>query len=77
MKTIKRRISFKMAEAKFDELCDAVIANREVIIIKRSGGDVALLPAAELSALMETLYLLKSPRNALRLLAAMNQAKSQ
>ena len=76
MKTNQLQVSFKAAQANFDQLCNAVISNRESIIIKRPGGaNVALLAANELSALMETLYLLESPRNAARLVAAMKRAK--
>lgn len=33
-----------------------------------------MIPAAELSSLMETAYLLRSPKNAKRLLSALNMA---
>lgn len=51
---------------------DRVVDDQEVVIIRRKGGgrDVALLPASELSSLMETAYLMSSPKNAVRLLAA-------
>jgi antitoxin YefM len=35
---------------------------------------VALVPAGELAGLMETAHLLRSPRNARRLLTALNRA---
>jgi antitoxin YefM len=35
---------------------------------------VALVPAAELAGLIETAHLLRSPRNARRLLTALNRA---
>ena len=47
------------------------------MVIKRRGHpDVALLPAEELTSLMETAYLLRSPANAKRLLAALKRARS-
>ncbi|HEX2662071.1 MAG TPA: type II toxin-antitoxin system Phd/YefM family antitoxin, partial [Candidatus Acidoferrum sp.] len=50
--------------------------DREVVIVRRKGSkDVALLPASELAGLMETAHLLRSPRNARRLLTAMRRAK--
>lgn len=53
-----------------------VIDNQETIIVRRKGGgDVALIPAAELSSLEETAYLLRSPANAKRLLAAVRRAE--
>jgi antitoxin YefM len=65
----------KEAQAKFDELCDAAVDNRKIVIIKRPiGPDVALLAADELSSLIETSYLLRSRRNAARLFAALERA---
>jgi antitoxin YefM len=50
---------------------DRVIDDCEVVIVRRRGArDVAILPASELTSLMETAYLLRSPRNAGRLLKA-------
>jgi antitoxin YefM len=46
-----------------------------VVIVRRRGAkDVALVPAAELTSLMETAHLLRSSRNAQRLLAALARA---
>ena len=57
---------------------DRVAANREIVIINRRGAeDVALVSAAELSSLLETAHLLRSPKNARRLLAALKRAKSK
>lgn len=55
---------------------DRVVDDQEVIIVHRRGAkDVALVPATELAGLMETAYLLRSPRNAKRLIAASNRAQ--
>ena len=55
---------------------DRVVDDQEVVIVRRRGArDVALVPATELAGLMETAYLLRSPRNAKRLMAALNSAK--
>lgn len=55
---------------------DQVSNDQEVVIVRRRGAkDVALVPADELASLMETAYLLRSPRNAKRLLAALRRAK--
>ena len=40
----------------------------------RGSRDVALIPATELAGLIETAHLLRSPRNARRLLAALRRA---
>lgn len=55
---------------------DQAIDDREVIIVRRRGQrDVAILPADELASYMETAYLLRSPKNAERLLSALQRAK--
>jgi len=52
-----------------------VANDQEVVIVRRRGAkDVALVPAEELASLMETAHLLRSPRNARRLLAALERA---
>ena len=58
---------------------DQVANDQEVVIVRRRGAhrgakDVALVPAEELAGLMETAHLLRSPRNAQRLLAALERA---
>ena len=54
---------------------DQVTDDREVVIVRRRGArDVAIVPADELSSLMETAYLLRSPKNAERLLEALTQS---
>jgi antitoxin YefM len=58
-------------------MLDRVAEDRETVIIHRKKSeDVALVPAAELAGLMETAHLLRSPRNAARLLAALGRARS-
>jgi antitoxin YefM len=48
---------------------------QEPVIIKRRGHqDMAILPADELESLRETAYLLRSPKNARRLLEAIARA---
>jgi antitoxin YefM len=56
-------------------ILDESIADRSVIIVTRQGKeDVAILAADELSNLLETLHLFRSPENAQKLLAAMARA---
>ncbi len=53
-----------------------VAEDQEVVVVRRKGAkDVALVPAEELAGLMETAHLLRSPRNARRLLAALRRAQ--
>jgi len=55
---------------------DQVTDDREVVIVRRRGArDVALIPADELSSLMETAHLLRSPKNAERLLNSLERSK--
>jgi len=70
--------TYTNARANLAKLCDEVAENREIVIINRRGNeDVALVAADELSSLIETAHLLRSPRNAQRLLAALNRARSR
>jgi antitoxin YefM len=55
---------------------DQVVDDQEIVIVKRKGSlrDVAMLPASELSSMLETMHLMRSPKNAARLLAAKRRA---
>ena len=68
--------TYTKARANLAKLCNQVTENREIVIINRRGNqDVALVSADELSSLIETAHLLRSPTNAKRLLAALNRAR--
>jgi len=68
--------TYTRARANLAKLCDEVTKNQEIVIINRRGShDVALVSAEELSGLMETAHLLRSPKNAERLLTALSRAK--
>jgi antitoxin YefM len=55
---------------------DEVTKNREVVIIQRRGHeDVAMITADELAGVLETAHLLRSPKNAKRLLTALDRVK--
>jgi antitoxin YefM len=70
--------TYTKARANFAKLCSQVAEDREIVIINRRGNeDVALVAADELSSLIETAHLLRSPKNAQRLLAALNRARSR
>lgn len=69
-------ITYTHARAHFAELCDQAVATREPVVIQRRGAaDVALVAADELAGLLETAHLLRSPRNAARLMAALTRAQ--
>ncbi len=56
---------------------DSVCNDQEVVVVRRRDrGAVALIPADELSSLMETAHLLRSPANAARLLSALQEGRS-
>lgn len=70
--------TYSKARASFASLCNRAEADREIILIQRRGReDVALIAASELSSLMETAHLLRSPANAERLLAALARAQAR
>lgn len=53
---------------------DRIIDDREVLVVKRRGArDVAIIPADELAGIMETAHLLRSPKNAERLITALRE----
>ena len=66
--------TYTHARSKLASLLDEVTENREVVIIQRRGcEDVALIAADELAGMLETAHLLRSPKNAKRLLAALDR----
>lgn len=68
--------TYTTARATLAALCDEVVSTREPVIIKRrSAEDVALVSASELEGLLETAHLLRSPKNAERLLSAICRAQ--
>src|SRR4051812_46262736 len=70
--------TYSQARAHLASLLDKVSDNREVVIIQRRGADdVTLIAADELTSLLETAHLLRSPANAERLLAALGRARQR
>lgn len=69
--------TYSQAREQLKTLMDRAVEDREVIVVRRrSGGDVAMIAADELESLMETAHLLRSAKNAERLLAALGRARS-
>ena len=67
--------TYSNARQSLRALWDEVISTREPIFITRRGAEnVALISADELSSIMETVHLLRSPENARRLLTSLNRA---
>ena len=70
--------TYSQARANLAKLCDKVSVNREIVIInRRNAEDVAIISAGELSSILETAHLLRSPKNARRLLTALNRAQER
>lgn len=65
------------ARKGFFQLLDQVADNHQVFIInRREGENVALIAESDLTSLVETVYLLRNPANARRLLDAITESKS-
>ncbi|MBF2008928.1 MAG: type II toxin-antitoxin system Phd/YefM family antitoxin [Chlorogloeopsis fritschii C42_A2020_084] len=65
------------ARNDFFKLLDLVVENHQVYIInRRDGENVALISESDLMSLIETVYLLRSPANARRLMDAMEESKT-
>lgn len=70
--------TYSNARANLASLLDQATDNREIVIISRRGAeDVALVAVSELSSLLETAHLLRSPKNAQRLLTALKRATTR
>jgi antitoxin YefM len=67
--------TYSQARANFAKLWDKVTQDREIVVVERRGADsIAMVAADELNALLETAHLLRAPKNAERLLTALNRA---
>ena len=68
-------VSYSEARNNLASLLDQVVDDSEVVIIKRRGrSSVAMIDADELSSILETEYLFRSPKNAERLEKAIERA---
>lgn len=74
---VNQEITYSQVRANLAQILDSVSENREIVkIVRRNKADVALIAADELSSLLESVYLLRSPANAKRLFSAIDWAKS-
>jgi antitoxin YefM len=70
--------TYSKLRAELASVLDRVTGDREVVIVHRRGAkDVALIAADELSSLMETAHLLRSPKNARRLTKSLKRAERE
>jgi antitoxin YefM len=67
--------TYSKARQNLAKLLDEVTKNQEMVIIERRRGDsVVMMSEKEATSLLETAHLLRSPRNAVRLLKAYAKA---
>jgi antitoxin YefM len=70
--------TYTNARARLAELYDSAVDDRETVVIHRRGKEPAVLVAAsEFAGLEETAHLLRSPKNARRLLSALLRARAR
>jgi prevent-host-death family protein len=69
-----RTMTYSESRARYAETLDAVVNDREEVIITRAGREpVVIVSLDDYQALKETAHLLRSPANARRLLAAIDR----
>ncbi len=66
-----RTMSYTQSRARYAETLDAVVDDREEVVITRAGKEpVVMVSLDDYQALKEAAYLMRSPANAERLLAS-------
>jgi antitoxin YefM len=72
-----KTMSYTESRAKYAEVLDSVVEDREEVVITRAGHDpVVILSLADFESMRETAYLMRSPANARRLLDAMERLEA-
>lgn len=72
-----KTMSYSDSRAHYAEMLDTVTDDREEVIITRAGHEpVVVVSLDDYESLKETAYLLKSPANARRLLASIEQLEN-
>lgn len=75
---LSKETSYSQARANLASILDEVVDQQQIVIVKRRNQkNVALIAENELSSLLESVYLLRSPENARRLHRALDWADSQ
>lgn len=69
-------ISFSQARSQFKSVIDRVVQDCDTTLIhRRDGENAVLLSESTYNSMMETLHLLSSPANAMRLMRAVEEDK--
>ncbi|ABG99711.1 MULTISPECIES: type II toxin-antitoxin system Phd/YefM family antitoxin [Rhodococcus] len=72
-----RTMTYSESRARYAEVLNAVVDDREEIVITRAGHEpVVMVSLDDYESLKETAYLLRSPENARRLLASIDRLES-
>ncbi len=72
-----KTLSYTESRAKYAEVLDAVVNDREEVVITRAGHEpVVIMSLQDFESLRETAYLMRSPVNARRLLDAMERLEA-
>ncbi|MDJ0690491.1 MAG: type II toxin-antitoxin system Phd/YefM family antitoxin [Xenococcaceae cyanobacterium MO_188.B32] len=75
---LSKETSYSHARANLASILDEVVDQQQIFIVKRRNGkNVALIAEEELSSLLESVYLLRSPENARRLHRALEWSESE
>jgi len=72
-----KTISFSESRANYAATLDAVVNDREEVVVTRAGHEpVVIVSLAEYESLKETAYLLRNPRNAARILQGIQELEA-
>ncbi|MDX6348173.1 MAG: antitoxin YefM [Streptomyces sp.] len=72
-----KTMTYSESRARYAEVLNAVTDDREEVVITRAGHDpVVIVSLEDYESLKETAYLLRSPANARRLLASIDELES-
>lgn len=72
-----KTMSYTESRARYAEMLDGVIDDREEVVITRAGHEpVVVVSLADYESLRETAYLMRSPANARRLIDAMERLEA-
>ena len=72
-----KTMSYTESRARYAEMLDGVINDREEVVITRAGHEpVVVVSLEDYESLKETAYLMRSPANARRLVDAMDRLEA-